>query len=383
MARPSPWRRPAQRFPLFPHLAVVPALLAIATAVSLFAHSDVNAALLWSQCHARALLPALSRVPVLGTPSCFLVGFLYAALDSLRSRAVMGVILAFVGALLTVSTVESARKVNARSPVVSRPTLPWLVFNLGGGALVWQLVIVPAFIQAAQAWPPARREGGDDDDDDEAVPDGHGRESEADAGRHVSRADVVAIPVAVALGYYVPSALMLGLPSPVAIGSWLFSPAYVSLIRRFVRHSLRQWPRFRPARAIHLEAHARALAAVYALPVLGSLLAHGFLIGNLAAGADDRREMTVSAMALIVIEFQYIGLTLLYWVFVEVGWRAPLAIALLSVLLGPGAGTAVGWVYREKLIASHLVAQPLASAGDVDDQERGPGQADEQTPLLQ
>ncbi|QPH04071.1 hypothetical protein C2857_000717 [Epichloe festucae Fl1] len=402
----SHWRRPAQHFPLFPHLAIVPALLAVATAISLFAHSDVNAALLWSQCHARSVLPALSRVPVLGTPACFLVSFFHAALDSFRSKAVISVILGFVGSLLTVSTVESARRVNAKNPVVSMPTLPWMVFNLVGGALVWQLVIAPAFILGAKAWPapenrnknnrrPAAAGDGHGDGDGEEGRGEHEHDAavRVDEGRRVAQAEVIAIPLAVTLGYYVPSAWMLAATSPAAIGAWLFFPVYVSLARQSVRYLLTRMGRFRSGRpTIHLESHAWSLAAVYAVPILCSLLAHGFMIGNLTRG-DDRKELTRSAVQFIEIDFQFIGLTFLYWVFVEVGWRAPLAIVGSSVLLGPGAGTALGWLYREKLITSGLnlqLSNPVEEEEEEEegvvqneDEERGRrGQADEQTPLI-
>ncbi|KAG5987613.1 hypothetical protein E4U43_005001 [Claviceps pusilla] len=391
----QPWRhRPAQHFPLIPHLFVVPAVLAVATAVSLFLHSDVNAALLWSQCHAHSVLPAISRIRVLGTPACFLVSFFYAALDSLRSKAILGVLLAFVGSLLTVSTVESARRVNAQNHVVSRPTIPWLVFNLVGGALVWQLVIVPAFILAAKTWPStaaghARLRPGDEEDDRGA---GEDRAVSANTeGRDVALTEAVAIPVAVALGFYVPSTVMLAATSPISIGVWLFFPVYVSLIRQLVRRLLATMRPFRSAPPCHLESHAQSVVAVYALPILASLLAHAFLIVNYLTKADDRKELTRSVVKFIEIDFQYIGLTLLYWVFVEVGWRVPLAMAMSSVLLGPGAGVALGWLYREKLITLGLVGL-TPSCGDDEEHregdrqegdERERGQINEQTPLMQ
>ncbi|KAG6002386.1 hypothetical protein E4U21_003146 [Claviceps maximensis] len=381
----SCWRRPAQHFPLVPHLLVVPTLLAIATAVSLFVHSDVNAALLWSQCHAHSVLPAISRIRVLGTPACFLVSFFRAALDSLRSKAVLGVVLALVGSLLTVSTVESARPVNAKNPVVSRPTLPWLVFNLVGGALVWQLVIVPAFILAAKTWPckgaaHGRLRPGDEEDEDQDQ-DENDDASANIRGRELAQTEVLAIPLAVALGFYVPSMLMLVATSPLSIGVWLFFPAYVSLIRQLVRHLLAFMSRFfrspPTTSTCHVESHVRTYLAVYALPILASLLAHAFMVFNFLTGADDRKELTRTTVKFIEIDFQYIGLTLLYWVFVEVGWRAPLAMVASSVLLGPGAGLALGWLYREKLITSGQAVLPRDS---LDEDEAG--QVDEQTPLV-
>ncbi|KAG5943688.1 hypothetical protein E4U59_000157 [Claviceps monticola] len=411
----SCWRRPAQHLPLIPHLLIVPILLAIATIISLFVHSDVNAALLWSQCHAHSILSPLSRLPVIGTPACFRVSFLLAALDSLRSKAVLSVVLAFIGALLTVSTVESARRVNAGNRIVSRPTLPWLVYTLVGGALVWQLVIVPAFMVAAKMWPMSlrgsglargdtrrggRRGGrhGDGDGDGDEDEDDHEHEHEIKC-REVAQTELIAIPLAVALGFYVPSVLMLAASSPVTISTWLFFPVYVSLLRQVTRYILSKMARFRAAPSCHLESHTESVLCVYALPVLASVLAHGFCLVASLTQPDDRKEFTRSTVRFIEIDYEYIGLTLLYWVFVEVGWRTPLVIAGSSVLLGPGAGTALGWLYREKLLTSDMDLRRLGSGGQGDEERGrrggddggddgggdggGNGETDEHTPLVQ
>lgn len=383
----SRWHRPAQSFPLFPHLAIVPALLAIATVIALFVHSDVNAALLWSQCHSHSILPGISRMPVLGTPACFLISFFYAALDSLRSKAVMSVILAYVGSLLTVSTVESARKVNARNVVISNPLLPWLVFNLFGGALVWQLVIVPAFMLGVKSWPFVQQEEQEQRQGDNEEPR-DGDSMTVDKTRQVSQSEVIAIPIAIVAGYYVPSTLMLTLNNPAAIGTWLFFPAYVTLIRKFVRYAVGKLRRFQSNPSIHLEAHTKSYAVVYAIPIVCSLVAHVFVIRNLTM-SDDRKEMTRSAVKFIEIDFQFIGLTMLYWVFTEVGWKGPLAIVGSSVVLGPGAGTALGWLYREKLITRDFMLQQLIDAvaaeeeAEGDEEQAGRGRPTEQTPLIQ
>ncbi|KAG5969453.1 hypothetical protein E4U58_001400 [Claviceps cyperi] len=400
----SCWRRPAQHLPLIPHLLIVPILLAIATIISLFVHSDVNAALLWSQCHAHSILSPLSRLPIIGTPACFRISFLLAALDSLSSKAVLSVVLAFIGALLTVSTVESARRVNAGNRIVSRPTLPWLVYTLVGGALVWQLVIVPAFMVAAKMWPMSlrgsrlgrgdtRRRGGHGDEDEGEHEDENDDELEHEIRcREVAKTDVIAIPLAVALGFYVPSALMLAAPSPIIISTWLFFPVCVSLLRQVTRYILSKMARFRAAPSCHLESHTRTVMCVYALPVLASVLAHSFFLVASLTQPDDRKELTRSTVRFIEIDYEYIGLTLLYWVFVEVGWPTPLVIAGSSVLLGPGAGTALGWLYREKLLTSDMDLRRLGSGRNADEERGrgrgrgggdGDGEADEQTPLVQ
>ncbi|KAK1244008.1 hypothetical protein MKX08_002146 [Trichoderma sp. CBMAI-0020] len=354
---------PIQTAPLR-YLLVVPVVLAVATFAALFASSDVDIALLWSQCHAHARIPGLSRIPLLGTPACFLVSFFQAALDSLRSRAVMAVILAYVGALATVCSVEAARRCNRPNALIARPTLWWLVFNLLGGAMVWQLVIVPAFLHRAKAL--ARIEN-------ESQSQGDALNATAQ-GRRLPDSEAVAIPIAVAVGYYLPSMLMLASNSPVAIAVWLFFPVYVSLVRQAVR-SIIQRIRCAGPTDIHHESHWQSVALVYTLPVVLSVAAHLFVLWNLAQ-RDDRKELTRLAVSFIEIDFQFIAWTVLYWVFVEVGWRVPLGMIAISVLAGPGAGTCLGWLHRERVLKNGFAALFESEASD---DERGVG---EEAPLL-
>ncbi|OAA74740.1 hypothetical protein LEL_08321 [Akanthomyces lecanii RCEF 1005] len=365
-------------------LMVAPILLAIATGIALFAHSDVNTPMLWSQCHAHARIPALSRIPVLGTPSCYLVSFFQAALDSVRTRAVLAVILAFVGGLLTVCTVESARGCNATARVVAHPTPSWLLFNLLGGALVWQLLIVPAQIQRLRNIFIAQKNGGagDGDGDEEGnVGGGGGRDRlerlGVDLDRNIAGSEVVAIPVAVAVGFLLPSILMLVYnSSPVAIGVWLFFPVYVSLVRLGVRWMLQRTWDYTAERNVHLETHRRSLVAVYALPLLASLLAHAAIIWSMTR-RDDRKEMTRSCVMFIEIDFAFIGATVLYWVLVETNWKVPVYMVAISVVLGPGAGVLGGWLLRE-----NVIQEELGAVIDLDAAEDTAGEPSEQTPLL-
>ncbi|PON26787.1 hypothetical protein TGAM01_v204288 [Trichoderma gamsii] len=364
---------PIQTAP-FKYLLVIPIVLSVATFAALFASSDVDIALLWSQCNAHARIPGLSRIPLLGTPACFLVSFFQAALDSLRSRAVMGVILAYVGALATVCTVESARRCNRPNALIARPTLWWLVFNLLGGAMVWQLVIVPAFLHRAKALVTAKQQAGSDEDENDS-------ETESDTlnakeqGRTLPDSEAVAIPIAVAVGFYLPSILMLAYNSPVTIAVWLFFPAYVSLVRQGVRYIIQRIRRAGPTN-IHHESHWQSVALVYTLPIVLSVAAHFFVLWNLAQ-RDDRKELTKLAVGFIEIDFQFIAWTVLYWVFVEVGWRVPLSMIAISILAGPGAGTCLGWLHRERVLKNGFAG--LFDGSDSGDDERGVG---EEEPLL-
>lgn len=354
-------------------LMIVPVFLAIATGVVLFAHSDVNTPMLWSQCHAHARIPGLSRIPVLGTPLCYIVSFFQAALDSARTRAVMAVILSFVGALLTVCTAESARGCNRPARLVANPTAGWMLFNLLGGAIVWQLLIVPAQIQRLRNIFVAQKD--DSRDDEEEV---GGAELEAlgiDLDRNLAGSEVFAIPISVAAGFYVPSILMLVYNSPATIGVWLFFPLYVSLVRQAVRYGVQRAWDHTAERNVHLETHRRSLLAVYGVPLLSSLLSHAGIIYNLTR-PDDRKEMTRSTVSFIEIDFTFIGATVLYWVFVETNWRVPASMVGLSALLGPGAGTLGGWLLRERAIERELGAL-IDTVADDDS-----GEPSEQTPLL-
>jgi len=353
-------------------LLIVPVLLAILTGATLYQHSDTNIYMLWSQCHARSRIPFLSHLPLLGTPSCFLVSFFQEALASTRSFGIMAAVLSFTAGLLTVTTVEAARICNAPSILIAYPTGPWLIFNLVGGAIAWQLVILPAFfhrsraILAARARGPADLAGPSDPNFGEAM-------------RHLSFvAEIVAIPVAIALGCIVPSIVMLILDEPVSILVWLFFPVWVSLIRQAVRKAILTWHTERWHATFHLESSRVALVGMYALPIAVSVLSHGLLLWSVFARGDDRREMTRATVKCIVINIFFVALTVLYWLFVEAGWRPAVLMVGTSVVLGPGAGICIGWIYRETHVdpdRSVTVVAVGASGGEGET----PG---EETPLL-
>ena len=265
-SRPRP--PPIQTFSL-PYLIFPPILLAIATFITLFIHSDVSSALLWSQCHSHARLPFLTQhahLPsFITTPLCFLTSFFQLALDAPSAAAAFAVVLAFVGGLLTVHTVEAARICNAPSVLIAWPTGPWLVLNLVGGAFVWELAIIPAFLHRAKrilAGKRPRMPVTDHEDTNE--------------GRHLPAAEVIAIPAAITLGFYVPTIAMLTLKTPMSVLAWLFFPVYVSVARQLVRYAvnkIRSLRDYHPG-SVHFESSRWSLVAVYAMPTLFSISAH-------------------------------------------------------------------------------------------------------------
>ena len=370
----SPARRPRPAVHSFAlrYLLVVPVLLAVLTGYVLFLHSDTNTYMLYSQCHARSRVPWLSHIPVLGSPACFLVSFFQEAAASVRAFGLMAVILSFIAGLLTVSTVEAARICNSPSVLIAYPTGPWLVFDLIGGAIVWELVIIPAFFHRSRAIIAARRQGGPQQLSGPADP------TFGESMRHLAQvAETVAIPVAVAAGYVVPSLVMLVLDGPVAVLVWLFFPVWVSLVRQAVRRlallARRGWDG-----SLHLESNRLALLGVYVVPIVCSVLAHAHFIWSLAQ-PDDRKEMTRSTLKFITVDAFFVGLTVLYWILVESGWRVALVMVGASLVLGPGAGICIGWIYREQMVDPDRSVTVVAVGSRRHSEDADPS---EQTPLL-
>ncbi|KAJ1329780.1 hypothetical protein MN608_06516 [Microdochium nivale] len=346
-----------------PVLLIVPVLFSIAAVLLFGFHGDLNVPLLASQCHSHARLPGLSRIPVIGVPICSYISLYQAANDAVRSVAHMGIILAFVGALLTVSLVESARLCNARASIIRYPTVPWLIFNLLGGVLVWDLVIIPAFMRHAKV---LRQQ---DDATRILGPDARRQDARALA----SRSELYAIPISVAFGFYLPCLFMLSVNSATAIGVWLFFPVLVALVRTAVTAVHIKYSK-KDNGPFSMESRRVSVFAVYALPVLFSVLTHAFFIVNLFAD-DDRKEMTRSTLKFIEIDRLIIGASVLYWIVVESG-LAPLAVMIcVSVLFGTGAGLCQTWIMREK---------SLAEQDDIENSQHDGAQHDalENTPLL-
>ncbi|KAK1750522.1 hypothetical protein QBC47DRAFT_393653 [Echria macrotheca] len=367
-------RRPRQAVHHFSlrYLLIPPVLLALLTGFVLYQHSDTNLYMLYSQCHARSRIPWLSHIPLLGTPSCFLVSFFQEALSGSRAVAIMAPVLSLVAGLLTVSTVEAARICNSPSVLIAYPTGPWLVFNLIGGAIVWQLLIIPAFFHRSREILTARARG-------PSELAGPADPTFGESMRHLAKvAETVAIPVAVAVGCVLPSILMLTLDHPVVIFIWLFFPVWVSVVRIAVRRAVlllqTEWHA-----TFHLESSRLATAGMYAVPILCSAASHILLIVSLATQRDDRKEMTRAAIKFIVIDVFFIALTVLYWILVEAGWRVALVMLATSLVLGPGAGVCVGWVYREASVDPDrsvtvvaVGARPAASDSDAPPSEDTP-----------
>lgn len=369
--------------------------------------------MLYSQCHAHARLPGISKVPVVGTPFCFIVSFFEAAIgkdvpsdgrpgggkgdgsgSSFRAGSIMGVVLSFVGSLMTVYTVEGARVCNkddrkstedeveggSQQPqnkkkkkkkgmggrvLIAYPSGWMLIFNLMGGAWVWELGIVPAFLRRARGIIEER-------DRDHPV---YGQEGEEEGRGGLPLLDYkqirnienpheqIAIPSSILLGFIVPSvSMLLSKPSSATSTScsqssalvivWLFTPLYVSLIRKAIRYVLQRF-RKEVSSSIYLEASTKSLILMYGSPMLFSVLSQALFGYSWLRGKDDRKEMTRSTLNFVGVDVIYLGLTVLYWLFVEVGWKVVGVMVLGSAVLGPGAGVCLGWIFSSA-VPSHV-----------------------------
>jgi hypothetical protein len=372
----NPPRRPLliTRLPL-PFLLTPPLVITLTTILLHLFFSflrDPNIALLYSQCHARSRLSFLSHIPVLGAPACFLVSFWLETLDSFRGRVIMGALLGFVVGLVTVTTLESKRVANQRDGMLKRSGLwVWAPFVVLGGVAVtgWG---VPGLVrrgkQVSEVQPGA--EGG------EAV-------------RVLAmKADGVAVPVSIALGLVVPAVVMVAMRSPLAVGLFLLFPVWTSLLRKVIRVVLTQFQDETWTATLHLSSSSLNLVAVYALPVLLSVVAHVFLLYNVTTKRDDSQEMTRSTLRFILIDLAGLVAGVLYWVLVEAGWMAAVIFAVGTLLAGPGAGVSLAWGWREiggewKSFERGEGTRAVAVGSTVGSptEERG-NAVDEETPLL-
>ncbi|KAI8947262.1 hypothetical protein F4801DRAFT_561477 [Xylaria longipes] len=359
------------------YLLIIPVLLAIVATVILTTHGNVNIPLLYSQCHARSRLPALSHIPVLGAPACFLVSAFMFATASMRGVAQLSVFLSFLAALLTVCRVETARACNQRSWNIRFPTLSWLAFNLVGGTFIWDLWIIPVFLKHARDLRVDRVKG-------DALENGEGNGDPFEEEERImlersflTRADVFAVPLAVAIGFIVPSILMLVLKDAAPVIVWLLFPLWVAVVHLAVKFAAVKM--LRVDGPIYLESHPPSVTFVYALPFIASLLTHALFIWNLFC-KNDSRQMTRTSLKFIEIDFVFIAASVLYWVFAESGVVPAVLMVVFSVFLGPGAALCLTWIIREKAICAFAVSSE--EDGSDDESDGDDSTVHEDTPLL-
>lgn len=361
---------PATKIPqlvhrLSPLTIFLPLLILFGTTVFLlFFSSNENVSAIWSQCSSTTipgLLPRIYPIPIIGQVSCYMITFFYYAIASSRAFVVMSVILSFVTALLTITLVESARIFNQPSILIRSPTVTLLLFNLAAGAVAWQGIIVPSFIHRSRRAERVRNSAQKPSLNIDSVegkstsllakrePRDPNRGAER---RHLhSSSEIYAIPLAVIIGYVIPSLIWLFAPSPTIIIFWLFFPLWVSLVRQLIRCLLILLPLFPQFTGdqkdtIHLESNTRSLILAYSTPVILSIISHAILFNNLQQ-PDDSSPTTRAALAFIEIDFAAIAVTVYYWLLLEAGWKILGLTIAASLAAGPGAGLVLGWILRE------------------------------------
>lgn len=358
------------------------AVLALGTIVAFLVAINNNfdhLAHLWTQCS--------SSRPKLPTALCFAVLFFQTALDSTRSRLEEAVIIGFLAGLSTITAVESTRCERALTPahslgirneskglsngksnimdqgsskqavsfcrrVVSNVALPWLLYNLAAGALAWQAIIIPAFLHERHTTA------------------GRTTTTPSEIAR-LKASECISIMLGVALGLLAPSTWMIINPdSTTTILFWLVFPVWVSLTQRAVQFLVQRAHSVSSDTNSSNDTSLASMIAPYSLPVIYSAVAHFLLFKNLFTKSDDRGPLTRSAVLLLEIDHLAIFAAFLYWVWANTvmsttrtttnvgtglqnrsilrsskGLQVVLITVLSSIVLGPGAGVCLGWVF--------------------------------------
>lgn len=358
----------ASRFkaPIFFPLAVL-ALGTIAAFLVAINKNFENLVLLWTACSSPSYNP--SSLP---TPICFAVLFFRTALNSTRSKLEEAAIVGFLASLATITAVESTkfaivsedgsdklarneltRRKQAegvrKGPVLSRKIVDnlewsWLLYNLAAGALAWQAIIIPAFLNLQRS----------------------GERSVATTVRSKEPIESLSIAISVAFGLLVPSTLMiLQASSTPIILFWLMFPIWISYIRNIAGLFMNT---VMPAAQKRGKKYITGLGPrllPHAIPIIYSTVSHILLVKHVFTGINDRSDLTRSAVLLLEIDHLAIFLTFLYWIWERsnttvtsgrpiptVGNRLwPIIYTLvISLLLGPGAGVCFGWVSSDRVL---------------------------------
>ena len=340
------------------------AVLAAFSAYALFMTSDPKVQAVFERCLAGDNEDSVWYVKpatVAATPICCLASFFEAALGSTRSKIIMAEILSYAGALLMVMTLESARPRNQRNRIIANPTTPWLVFNLAGGALIWQLVIIPAFLhhekKNTQLLRPQNQSDGHDIDAPSEGVKSLTNDSPANRDKDtniqnysevaVSVNEIRAISLAVSIGYYFPSTLMLYRPCYSTIVVWHFFPIYIMVLRR----TLRVWSSTSLTTTATEREHQRPITSpkllLYSIPMGCSFVAHVALLHHMAFIHDDNSTTTRATLRLIQLDIALIGLTIMYWMTMVRGIRSVFINLIVGCVIGPGAALCLTWILHD------------------------------------
>lgn len=349
-----------------PFLTLLPlAILAFITIAAFIhaIHSNFKIlAALWTPCNG----PPLLSQPGLPTPLCFAIHFFQSAHATLRGRLEQAIIVSFLAGLATITAVESDARVQYRAEnepwsdekrrknenkveearkdwgeglisqkIIANLTIPWLLYSLALGALVWEGIIIPAFLYRQHEKPQSQGPS-------QLQP--WTGETSTNIGVSAD-ARSLTIPLSIALGLFLPAALMLFYPSaPLPIVLFLLFPLWVTLIQTLLR----------PLTSRLTRSNNTSETLLFIPPIIASTLAHMTLLLSLITTTSSAmypsNDATATALLLLELDHAAIYLATLYWIYIKSNTNTNNVLATLaaSIALGPGAGICVGWLYDHR-----------------------------------
>ncbi|KAK4183465.1 hypothetical protein QBC35DRAFT_393816 [Podospora australis] len=278
---------------------------------------------------------------------CAMTKFFTITLTPPCGFAFHAVFLSFVAAVITVTRLDELRLSNlGRSNIITRnPQVSWLLSHVASGAVVLPLLLFPAHAAPARGFTAA---------------------SNTIHHRLPNRAELLAIPVAVGLGFIVPSlALQVWPENSVVVLFWLFFPVLVSGIYPLARDTLKtRFSQPENRSASEQEVTASDLLALYGLPSSVSVLSHWlflFVTYREKHYPYELHEAAKVSLGILRADFWVMASTMLYWLAVEAGMSTTLWTLIGSVVGGPGAGLCLGWIMRDYGLAQEAVSKAVAA----------------------
>lgn len=346
-----------------PYLFILP-ILCIAGSIGLF--SQVLPAVVES-CQRECV----DVRPLAGQIACFLSAFFKQCLSHKSDSAFMACILALVSALLTVSHVEASRLVNQQSNLLTRPAWIWFAVNAITCAIVSPIVLCASIVRSRNAAEVSRGgeivHHGNSGDEDEGADENIDRDENQSLSNVDTRAPVAAsatwayqtrslssqkrtfsIPIAVAIGFVIPSILLLADPNPAVAAAWNIFPFAIYLVDSAAHRLLGG---VEDNEHYHAENNTGSAARIYCIPIAFSTVAHFYLVASLAR---EPAIVWTPSTKLMFINFCFMFLIYLYWILIESSTKTFWVTVLITCVAGPGAGVSIGWILKERRLFNVL-----------------------------
>lgn len=272
--------------------------------------------------------------------SCSITAFFDQTFNTDLGAAFMASLFAFIAAALTITHLEAAREFNRFSVFIKQPLLIWTLVNVITGSATFPLLLTVTLLYQARLHA--------------LGPQG---KPIRQAGRHLtSAADTFSIPLAVLLGFALPSLRLVQRRTELAIGVWNLFPLLVSLLQIVVRTILHGLASRASVKPWHAEQHTASLIRLYSLPILTSAVAHFWLLSAMVNSIDELSH----ASHFMIVNGTSIFALYIFWIWYESDGRATGVSLFCAVCLGPGAGVSVGWILQERLPSPTLSGLPIS-----------------------